>query len=264
MQSEFDKYIGAFSRYMDTGQSADLLEFCPPETDLKLFAIYRNGFYRATIDALASNYPVVVKLIGEDSFSEIARQFVSEYPPRDGSLVGYGKQFPAFLRDSGINAQLPYLQAVATLDRKWLEVYFGKETTPLEPENILSVTENQELGLNSITLSSPSALVTLDYPVSDIWQKLKMNIQLTEKLILNESQEHLLIWRNLSGVMVRIVPRMEYFFLSRLIEGTGLQYAAEQALKESAEFDLELLFSNLLSAGLLTTVKPNNMINRGL
>ena len=81
------------------------------------FAVYRNTVVKGCIDALQANYPAVHALVGSDWLRATAHAFVHEHPPTDGRLMGYGAGFAEFLEGFGPAANLPYLGAVARLDR---------------------------------------------------------------------------------------------------------------------------------------------------
>ena len=80
-------------------------------------AVYRNTVTKGCIDALQANYPAVHALVGTDWLSAAAHAFVHQHPPSDGRLMAYGAGFAEFLDHFAPAADLPYLGAVARLDR---------------------------------------------------------------------------------------------------------------------------------------------------
>lgn len=96
------------------------------------FAVYRNTVMKGCIDALQANYPAVVRLVGEEWFRAAAARYVRTFPPRVPMLVEYGENFPAFLETFAPAAELPYLPAVARLDRFWSECHVARDEPPLE------------------------------------------------------------------------------------------------------------------------------------
>ncbi len=89
------------------------------------FAVYRNTVFKGCIDALQASYPTVCALVGEEWFRAAAGVFAHAQPPHDGLLMAYGAGFAAFLDGFGPAASLPYLGAVARLDRCWTEAHPG-------------------------------------------------------------------------------------------------------------------------------------------
>ncbi len=88
--NRLDRYTAAFSDFMKTGNHAALGKFCEPDASMGFFDVYRNGYLRTAIEALAANFPVVETMVGTEYFKQLARAFVSEFPPTTSSLTGYG------------------------------------------------------------------------------------------------------------------------------------------------------------------------------
>src|SRR5947209_14924163 len=80
------------------------------------FAVYRNNVVASLIGAIASRYPVVRRLAGEDSFWAAAHRFIVSSPPRSPVLLHYGEAFPRYLRGLGRSPCFEYLADIAELE----------------------------------------------------------------------------------------------------------------------------------------------------
>lgn len=253
MSPTLDQFTVAFANFMNTGQTGPLDQFCEPDTAMAYFHIYRNGYLRSTIDALSSNYPATQSLIGVEHFRKIARQFVMQFPPTSGSLTGYGSKFAEFLSGTETAKRLPYLYDVARIDRAWLKVYFAPDETPVTPEQIATLLGGEaESDSQRIGLCAATEVLTLSFPVLEIWQELKEMGSLNRVIELKQGLQHVLLWRKQAQILVRHLPFPESVFLASVKEGLNLEAAAENALDQDSSFDLEIFFSNLISEGLLT------------
>jgi Putative DNA-binding domain len=58
------------------------------------------------IDLLAARYPVIRRLLGEESFRMMAHQFITGEPPRLAALHDQAEAFPRFLRSRGAAASI--------------------------------------------------------------------------------------------------------------------------------------------------------------
>jgi hypothetical protein len=96
------------------------------------FAVYRNTVMKGCIDALQANYPAVARLVGEEWFRAAAAVYARAHPPNVPMLTEYGAGFPRFLESFPPAAELPYLPAVATLDRLWTEAHIARDEPSLE------------------------------------------------------------------------------------------------------------------------------------
>lgn len=97
------------------------------------FAVYRNTCLKGCVDALAAQFPSVLRLVGDDWFRAAATEHVRAQPPHDGRLLRYGDGFPAFLQNFAPAAGLPYLAGVAQLDWLWSEAHAAADAVPLSP-----------------------------------------------------------------------------------------------------------------------------------
>src|SRR4051794_15920913 len=72
-------------------------------------AIYRNNLHEGFRKALALEFPVIERLVGEDYFRQLALAFQVEHPSRFGDLHGIGEPFARFLLRQFEDTQYAYL-----------------------------------------------------------------------------------------------------------------------------------------------------------
>jgi len=96
------------------------------------FAVYRNTVMKGCIDALQANYPAVARLVGDEWFRAAAAVYARAHAPRVPMLLEYGRDFDAFLAAFGPAAELPFLSAVARLDRFWTEAHAAADEPALD------------------------------------------------------------------------------------------------------------------------------------
>ncbi|MFN3717592.1 MAG: putative DNA-binding domain-containing protein [Rhizobium rhizophilum] len=97
------------------------------------FAVYRNNVAVSLVDAMASIFPTVQNLVGEDFFRAMARLHVTAHPPTSPLLFTYGESFPTFLESFPPAADLPFLPDVARVERLWLDAFHAADAAPLDP-----------------------------------------------------------------------------------------------------------------------------------
>lgn len=259
MLPAIDDFTLVFAEFMESGQNEKLADYCDLGTNLEFFNIYRNGYYRSTIDTLVSNYPAVLALVGDDYFRSLANHYVTEFPPCVGSLVGYGHEFASFLAEHDVSQQLPYLSDIARLDRAWLNVYFAAENAPITVDEISTLMgRGDDIAVQQLVLRAATDIVSLDYVVTPVWQKLKETGRLNTAIEVIKKPEYVLVWRQHSEVLIRPLPSVEFKFLSGLNTGLNLGEAAEIAVLDDADINLSEFFSNLITAGVLAT--PQNLV----
>lgn len=250
-----DPYFKDFSAYLRSGDSACLNRVFPQAPDLKVAAVYRNGFLRSCVDALRASYPVVELLVGEDYFGKLAVGYIEMHPPRRSTFVGYGERFPLYL-ENRLNAhQLPYLSDFAVLDRAWIAAYFAQDSRLLDEEQL----ERWQQGGNDISeicceLPASAALLTLNYDISSLWLKLKSGSKPSNITRLNPVAQRLLIWRDkMDQINIRVLNTAEFSFLASLRGGSSLITAATSAIEQQSDFPVLGFFSELLDADVLAS-----------
>ena len=87
----------------------------------------------AAVQALAANYPIVAAILGPMPFHDLACAFVVAVPPDSLVLAAYGHLCPEWIVGQDIGRVLPYLSAVATIDRLRLASARAPVEMPVAP-----------------------------------------------------------------------------------------------------------------------------------
>ena len=95
-------------------------------------AVYRNTVIHGVVEALAANYPVVAKIVGQEMFEGIAAEFVTKDPPKSAVLALYGAAFAEWIERQPWNEALPYLADVARVERLHIESFMAADAEPLQ------------------------------------------------------------------------------------------------------------------------------------
>lgn len=134
------------------------------------FAVYRNTVRRGCVDALLSLYPAVRRLTGDDWLRAVALAHVQSHPPADGRLQHYGEGFAAHLAANLPDGELPWLPAVARLDRLWSESHVAADAPVLTAAR-LAATPTDALGHLRLAVH-PATRWCSDptWPLFSLWQ----------------------------------------------------------------------------------------------
>ena len=97
--------------------------------------IYRNNTLFILTDNLKATFPATAALGSEEFFRYAAREFIKSDPPESGDMNTYGEHFPAFLRETELVENHPFLADVAKLEWLRQEAYMAadKSNTTLHP-----------------------------------------------------------------------------------------------------------------------------------
>ena len=213
------------------------------------FAVYRNTVRKACIDALQANYPTVCALVGEDWFRAAADRFVQENPPEDSRLMAYGKGLADFLRSFGPAAGLPYLPAVAHLDRCWTESHLAADAPALDAAWLASQPPEALAGLCLAPHPAARWAWSEEHPASTLWQRQRGQAPMEAELAWEG--DGALLTRPEGAVQWALLSRAGVAFLDACTAGLPLELAATQALQAEPGADLTALMAQLLQAGAL-------------
>lgn len=224
------------------------------------FAVYRNTVLTGCIDALQANYPTVCQLVGETWFRAAAAVYARAQPPCDGRLVDYGSGFSAFLASFAPAAELPYLPAVACLDRAWTECHLAADAPALGRDWLAG----QAPGALAATRLRPhpaARWIGCDaHPAYAVWQCHRDGVALPP--LLEWTGDGGLLTRPHAEVTWRPIAPPAAAFLNACAEGLVLEAAATRALEAAgpaaAPADFGTLLVSLLDAGalMLATMEP--------
>lgn len=209
-------------------------------------AVYRNNVVVSLIDALASTFPAVEKLVGEDFFRAAAREFVRARPPRSAVLHDYGDEFPAFLASFPPAAGVPWLADIARLERAWLRAFHAADAEPATID-ILRDVPADTLDAVRFRLHPSLALVTSAFPVVTIWAETTGRTPHAANFDLNRSETALIVRPRLD-VEVRALPPAAATFVAALLAGATAGEATD-AGRAHPDFDLATHLAGLFDIG---------------
>lgn len=277
MTASDEAFFSAFTNYMKSGESQGLNAFLAEQDtgSVSRLAIYRNGFYKAAIGALESNFPSLKMVLPAEYLFYLSKRYIDRHPPISASLVGYGMKmeqesthgFLDFLQhEEGIDVPAAFVN-LAQLDQVWLQTLNAAQEKVLTGEDVQSmITAGVDLATSSISLINSSQLVLLDHPVFELWQGMRFG---TDQQNVLSSLENLpaqsvciLFWQQHGQVQAKALSQVEKCFLETLQETQSLIEAeraaryfgdknCNKADEESESFDLSVFFAELLNAALI-------------
>ncbi len=219
----------------------------------KRFGVYRNNVAGALAEALAVRYPVVQRLVGEEFFHAMARDYALRNLPRSPVLIHYGAGFPDFIASFGPASSLPYLADVARLDSAHWESYHARDANPA-PQSAFASLSPSMLANVSFALLPSVRILSSSFPIVAIWRTNTEDaaVQPVDMAIAEDA----LVARPEMAVEVRTLPAGAATFLSALRDGKPLGEAVAAALNEVAEFDLSQNLAGLIAARIAARIFP--------
>lgn len=133
------------------------------------FAIHRNTVMVSLVEALATAFPVVQRLVGEEFFHATAHAFVAQCPPRSPVLAEYGADFPDFLASFPPAAELPYLPPMARLERLMIEAYHAADHAPAARADLAGLTPEAAARLR-LARHPATRWLQAPWPIVTLWR----------------------------------------------------------------------------------------------
>ncbi|WP_343584814.1 DNA-binding domain-containing protein [Herbaspirillum sp.] len=215
------------------------------------FAVYRNTIFKSCADALAANYPAVLRLVGEPWFQGAALAYARGNMPDDACLIAYGPGFPDFLASAEEARELPYLPGVARLDRCWTESHLAADDAPLDAAGL-----HAALAAGRDVCLAPHAAARwrweAAYPIYSIWDaNRRPDAELPAELA----------WRGEGALLTRPQGQVQWQaigpgacrFLDACRDGIGVAAAAGLALEREPGLDAAAMLGGLVQAGAFTS-----------
>jgi hypothetical protein len=217
----------------------------------KRFGVYRNNIATGLARALAVRFPVTEKIVGEEFFTVMARDFVLGSPPASPILLHYGDNFPDFVAAFPPVAELPYLADIVRLENAQVKAYHARDIAPTEPQALARFAPERVSGLTFVFHPAVSVL-TSSYPIVTIWAMNSGARALGP--IENWRAESALITRPELTVLTREIGSGSARFLLDLMQGTTLGEAYERTLEMDRDFDLGHNLADLLRSGAIIDI----------
>jgi len=221
-----------------------------PRTALERLAVYRGNVAGNSAKALANTYPVVRKIVGEEFFDGLAREYARAHPATSGDLNEYGWQLAEFVAAFAHTRDLAYLPDVARME--WLahRAYYAADAAPLDPARLAAVPEADYAELCPV-LAPACALLASPWPLAHIWTVHQDDYAGEFAVDLDSGPDRILIHRPRWRVVVASLAPEEYRFLGCALEGDPLGHALAAALAEDLGFDLPAALARWVAAGVI-------------
>ncbi|RBP53540.1 DNA-binding domain-containing protein [Arenicella xantha] len=251
--SQLDAFFEHFATYISTGDASALSPYLSETSNPEFLKVYRNGAFKAGVDALSANFPTLKKVLGDEPFKSLCRSYISENWPSDTRLSSYGDGLSDYIRKCTKHSSDPHASRqvdFAMLDYAWLSSLLARDEAPLSAQSILAIlNDNDTQGLDQLQLSSSVRLVQLSGNNMLEWVHLKFN---QDGNLNHENSKSLLFWRQDNVVHYRVLNKFEGQFIRTLADSGSIFDAAEAAINAQPNEDVSALFSALLSSGVLT------------
>tara|TARA_R110002096_G_scaffold13246_8_gene47104 strand:- start:9923 stop:10699 length:777 start_codon:yes stop_codon:yes gene_type:complete len=212
--------------------------------------IYRNNSFITLGAALAQNFPVLYRLVGQAFFDQLARRYIRVCPPESPVLMTYGAEMANFLCSVPEVKDLPYLSDVARFEHQWNFTFNGPDASGFEIARLNEIAPEKFNDLVFRFLPNMGMLYSV-YPILDIWLANQEDSPLGVEINLDQGEAYLAVFRRGLEVEVMRLDEAGYELVKRLAAGETLGQAGTQVMDLYTDFSLEVALQAILQAGLI-------------
>jgi hypothetical protein len=209
--------------------------------------VYRNNLREGFIKTLASEFPVISRLVGDAFFRQTALEYQLRHPSRLGDLTHVGAHFADYLRSHFGAGDYAYLPDVAELEWALQLVAIAPASEALTAAHLAHVdpTRYEDLVFEP---HPATRLVESRFPIVDIWQSNQPGAP-QETIDLDAGGDQVLVRRGDTSLDFVHLAAADFVFARMLSRRTPLGLATDASLAVDPQFDLVGALRNLTLAG---------------
>lgn len=253
LAAQLQAFAQAITTTDEPADSAALFHATPQGGPPRL-AIYRHAFRARLTAALRENYPVLHRVLGDEAFDELAKNFIAARPSQHPSIRWFGGALPEWLAANDEQLPHPALLDLACMEWALCTAFDAADDTPLSVDDLLANAPETWPELR-FTGHSSLRLIALDWAIEPMWRALSNDAEAETEP--PESQpHHLLVWRQNDQTQWRSVEPFEADLLHAALAGDSFAELCERAAATQGEQAAASVAGHLrvwVEAGLLTS-----------
>jgi hypothetical protein len=212
--------------------------------------VYRANVRANFLDSLHSSFPALWRLVGEEYFRQLAREFQRVHPSRSGDLLHVGAPFPAFVAERHRGGGYDYLGDVARFEWLCQEALLASDHAPLDLERLRSVAPADYDALR-FELHPGLRLFASPYPVRRIWEVNVTGEDSPEIVDLDAGGESLALLAPQLELKFHDLSAGEFAFFESLRGGAAFGPAIEAASARDDAFDAVAALQRAVGAAII-------------
>ena len=199
----------------------------PPQLAVE---IYRNNTRAARVSALEQIYPVCRKILGQEVFLSIAREYVTDDHQGSADLNTYGKMFFKHLYRLVKSHRLPldflYLKDLARLEFMHNSAYYADDD-PVFDFDRFEHAVNHGIDIR-LQLSNTLGLIASEFPLYRIWTNNRHYHDVGQVAQIEHTQ-HLVVYREVFRPAIEHTGTTAFRLLEAIQKGLSLKQLARLA-----------------------------------
>lgn len=251
-----ETFAAALTDAAQAAHAAAALFSGAPASTVERIAIYRGNVIANAGKALAGAYPITAKIVGDEFFEGLAREYLRRHPSVSGDLNRHGSEFADFVAEFPHTQDLPYLPDVARLELLAHRAHYAADAPQFDATRLASMAESTWGDLRPV-LAPACALLESQWPLARIWEVHQDDYEGEFAVNLEAGPDRVLVQRPQFRVQVASVSLGAFRFLQHAAAGDTISAALEAALDSEADFDLPAALGAWATAGVIVGFEPH-------
>lgn len=134
-------------------------------------AIYSNAYHLRLTEALRSNYSMLHRLLGDDDFNILARQYIVAQPSTNPSIRWFGDRFSEFITETAPFNAVPAIAELASFEWALRHTIDAADAEILTMDDLQNIPPEQ-WGRLTCNLHPSLTMLALEWNTPQIWRAL--------------------------------------------------------------------------------------------
>jgi hypothetical protein len=211
---------------IEASRLEDLVKRSHSLTPEERVEIYHGMYLLRMEEALGSDYPATKHFLGDETFTELVREYIQRHPSRSYTLNRLGDHLPKFFSDEPDRENAAFLHDLASAELAITQAFDAEESPRLTSEQVQSIPQESWAAARLRPAASLRLLETR-HPVTDHLNAAKRDLPAPNA---RRKASYLVVWRKDYSVFQMELTRTEFVLLRSLAGGAPLGEAVAQAL----------------------------------
>ncbi|MDE0310171.1 MAG: DNA-binding domain-containing protein [Acidiferrobacterales bacterium] len=226
-------------------------------TSERRLQIYGNNIRSTLTESLQSIYSATEAIVGRDYFKMLARQYLVDFPPEQGSIHQFGDQFAQFVKTFEGLEKIAYLTDIASIDWAYHTAFHAPSAPSVSVSCLARFTPDDYENL--LLHRHPSVtVVSSSFPIFDIWNYAQNESEDISVPDINAAAQNVLIVRNDLTVEVINLDKELSVLLDMCSENRTLGFMLGCVIDSNSTYNLEVGLHTLFSTGAVHDVSIAN------
>lgn len=215
-------------------------------------SIYNNAYHSRLVEVSKQLYPITYRSLGDEVYRSLWVDYLSEYPPKSGSINQIGEKLPIFLFNHDAFKKLPALVDIVKLEWLFIDL-FGKVDESSFPLDALQLLPAEQWPTTVWQAKQDWRLTSSAYDLKQYWQQIheyyRGDVEAGSGDVAVQPLKHIqryLVRRDQYNVQFERIGEHLWFFLGKIREEKTFSEICDSLVKRFPEEDVAKLSLDLL------------------